>query len=120
MAQLTTQAIDAQHGNALFTLSEICQHCGVHAEIIIEMVEYGVVEPAGVDAGQHWLFASDALTRLNRAQRLRRDLQLDLAGLALSLDLLDEIATLRREIAALHHQLQQSQRGGHEATVEFE
>lgn len=119
MAQRTIQAIDAQHGS-LFTLSDICQHCGVHAEIIIEMVEHGVVEPAGVDAGKHWLFAGDALTRLIRAQRLRRDLQLDLAGLALSLDLLDEIEAMRRQIASLRHQLQQSQRGGQEAAVDFE
>jgi chaperone modulatory protein CbpM len=111
MAQTGIQAIDAQ-SNTLLSMSEICQRCGVHAEWIVEMVEYGVVEPAQVDAGRRWLFAGEMLARLHRAQRLRRDLQLDLPGLALSLDLLDEIDALRQQVESLQHQLQQSRRGG--------
>jgi chaperone modulatory protein CbpM len=119
MAQLVIESIEAQ-GGVLFSMSEICQRCGLHAELIIEMVEYGVVEPARVEAGQHWLFAGETLARLNRAQRLRRDLQLDLPGLALSLDLLDEIDALRQQVASLQHQLQQSRRGGAEARGDLE
>jgi chaperone modulatory protein CbpM len=51
---------------------------------------------------------------------MRRDLQLDLPGLALSLELLDEIETLRREVAALRHQLQQSRRGGADIAGDLE
>jgi chaperone modulatory protein CbpM len=113
------EAVDAQ-GGTLLSMSEICRCCGVHAEVIIEMVEYGVVEPARVDADRRWLFADQTLARLNRAQRLRRDLQLDLPGLALSLDLLDEIDALRQQVASLQHQLQQSRRGGAEARADLE
>lgn len=117
MAQVV-QTIEAQHGTALLTLSELCQRCGVHAELIVEMVEYGVVEPVRRESGQRWLFADDALLRLQRAQRLRRDLQLDLPGLALSLDLLDEIALLQRQVDSLRQQLHQVHRGGAEAAVD--
>lgn len=113
------EAIDAQ-GGMLLSMSEICRCCGVHAELVIEMVEYGVVEPAQVDDGRRWLFAGEALARLNRAQRLRRDLHLDLPGLALSLDLLDEIDALRQQVASLQHQLQQSRLGGAEARADLE
>ena len=119
MAQVVIQAVDPQ-GNTLLSMRDICQRCGVHAELVIEMVEYGVVEPAAVDTRRRWLFAGDSLARLNRAQRLRRDLHLDLPGLALSLDLLDEIDALRQQVASLQHQLQQSRRGGAEARGDLE
>lgn len=119
MAQGVIEAIDSQ-GAVLLSMSEICRCCGVHAELIIEMVEYGVVEPARIDDNRRWLFAGETLARLNRAQRLRRDLQLDLPGLALSLDLLDEIDALRRQVASLQHQLQQSRLGGAEAGGDVE
>jgi chaperone modulatory protein CbpM len=107
MPKLIIDASDSQTTSTLYSLSEVCTRCGVHAELIVEMVEYGVVKPADTDANKRWLFASEALARLDRAQRLRQDLELNLPGLALSMDLLDEIDTLRRQIASLQHQLQQ-------------
>src|SRR5690349_21809582 len=107
MSELFNNTDDNHSGAVLYSLSEVCSRCGVHAELIVEMVEYGVVEPADTDANKRWLFASETLTRLNRARRLRQDLQLNLPGLALSLDLLDQIDGLRRQVASLQHQLQQ-------------
>jgi chaperone modulatory protein CbpM len=40
--------------------------------------------------------------------RLRRDLNLNLAGTALALDLLDELEHLRERLRALEHQLGQT------------
>jgi chaperone modulatory protein CbpM len=97
----------ASGSGGLYSLSEVCSRCGIHAELIVEMVEYGVVEPADTDTHKRWLFAGEALTRLDRAQRLRQDLGLNLPGLALSMELLDQIDTLRRQVASLQHQLQQ-------------
>lgn len=92
--------------NSVFSLNEICERCSLHAEIIIEMVAYGIITPIE-PAQQRWQFSAAALLRLHRAQRLQRDLELNLPGLALSLELLDEVETLRSEIAALKHRLQQ-------------
>ncbi len=92
--------------DSVFTLNEICERCGVHAELVTEMIEYGIVTPIE-PAQKRWQFSASALLRLHRAQRLRRDLDLNLPGLALSLELLDEIEKLRGEINALKHRLQQ-------------
>jgi len=93
---------------SLFTLSEVCERCGVHAEIVVEMVEYGIVAPIAIQSNNYrWQFSLDALLRLKRAQRLRQDLELNLAGLALSLELLDKLDTVQKEVASLKHQIQQ-------------
>lgn len=98
--------VDIENSNTLFTLNEICERCGTQSEIIIEMVEYGIVSPVTPQPTSHWQFDISALVRLHRAQRLRRDLELDLPGLALSLELLDEIDGLKKQIASLQQQLQ--------------
>lgn len=92
--------------DSVFSLNEICERCGVHAEIITEMIEYGVITPIE-PAQPRWQFTIATLIRLRRAQRLQRDLELNLPGLALSLELLDEVEALRREIMELRGRLNQ-------------
>jgi chaperone modulatory protein CbpM len=78
------------------TLREVCQTCGVHAEYVVELVAEGVVEPAP-DLGPHaWRFDGIAVTRIQRALRLQVDLGINLPGIALALDLLDEMERLRQ------------------------
>ena len=90
----------------LFSLGEICERCGMHAGIVIEMVEFGIVAPLGEQASsERWQFSTDALLRLRRAQRLLGDLELNLPGLALALELLDEIDALQQQLASLRQQL---------------
>lgn len=79
------------------TLQDLCQDCGVHAETVIELVEHGVLLPKGASPG-HWQFVGQDLLRIKRALRLQRDLAVNLAGVALTLDLLDEIDDLNRQL----------------------
>jgi len=79
------------------SLGEICRACSRHAEWVIELVEEGVLEPTGPSPEQ-WRFPPDALQRALVARRLQRDLDINLAGVALALDLLDEINTLRAQL----------------------
>lgn len=79
---------------AVFTLRELCVACGVHAEIVIDMVEEGVLEPRGADPAD-WRFPGSAVTRAHRALKLARDLRVNWPGAALALDLLEEIERLR-------------------------
>lgn len=79
------------------SLRDICANCGVHAETVIKLVEHGVLQPRGSSPGQ-WEFAGQDLLRTKRAMRLQRDLAVNLAGAALTLDLLDEIESLRRRL----------------------
>ncbi len=82
------------------SLGEICRACSRHAEWVIELVDEGVLEPTGPSPEQ-WYFPPAALQRALVARRLQRDLGINLAGVALALDLLDEINTLRTQLQRL-------------------
>lgn len=90
--------------DTLFTLRELCRSSGAHAEVIVEMVEVGLLEPQGRDPSD-WRFPPQSLTRIHSTLRLRRDLQVNLSGAALALELMDEVAQLRRRVRALERQL---------------
>ncbi|HHJ16782.1 MAG TPA: MerR family transcriptional regulator [Gammaproteobacteria bacterium] len=85
--------------DSTFTLADLCRSCSVHAETITQMVDYGIVEPAG-DNPARWRFAGSSLRRVTTVVRLQRDLGVNLAGAALALDLLDEIRSLRERLPA--------------------
>lgn len=92
---LTTVSGMVMDERVTFTLGELSRACGVSAELVIEMVEEGVVEPRGLDP-VGWRFGGDAVTRVQTALRLYEDLRVNLAGVALALDLMDELAGLRQ------------------------
>jgi chaperone modulatory protein CbpM len=92
--------VEIVSGERTYTLHEACLACGVGTTLLIELVEYGITAPQLPGRGD-WIFSDRALLRAQKALRLRRDLGLELAGLALALDLLDEIERLRREVARL-------------------
>lgn len=90
-----------------FTLREFCERGDVHAEFVIKLVSYGVISPVQEGAVRDWNFDVPALARLRKAQRLQQDLDLNVPGLAMSLDLLDDVERLRREVDRLSRQLRQ-------------
>jgi len=80
-----------------FTLADLCRVCGVESAQLITLVDEGVLEPAG-SGPEDWLFSGPSLRRARIALRLTRDLELNLAGAALVLELLDEIESLRARL----------------------
>jgi chaperone modulatory protein CbpM len=82
------------------TLADVCRVCAVHAEYIIELVEEGVLAPAGREP-VNWRFTGTHMHRATVSLRLQRDLGINLAGVALALQLLDEIDALRARISAM-------------------
>ncbi len=40
-----------------YSLKEVCEVCGVHAECVVEMVEAGIIEPRG-DKPTSWRFST--------------------------------------------------------------
>ena len=78
-----------------FSLSELCGCCDVSAEYVIELVDEGVVLPLGGQPAQ-WRFRGDQIKRVQMAVRLAEDLRLNLPGVALALELMDELDELRR------------------------
>lgn len=86
------------------SLGELARACGLQVEIVMQMVEVGLLEPRG-RGPLRWRFPASAVARARAAVRLQRDLELNLAGAALVLDLLDEIRALRARVEALEHAL---------------
>ena len=82
------------------TLNELCEACASTSEWVIELVEEGVLEPIGYQQTQ-WRFSAICLQRAQAAMRLQRDLAINLSGIALALDLLDEIDTLRSRLQCI-------------------
>ena len=82
------------------TLNDLCRACSSPTEWIIELVEEGALEPVG-DEQSDWRFTGVCLQRAQTAMRLQRDLGINLAGIALVLDLLDEIETMRARLQRL-------------------
>jgi len=77
-----------------FTLVELCRACEADEESVVAWVLEGVLEPAGDSPGD-WRFRGECLRRARMARRLAQDLGINPPGVALALDLLDEIARLR-------------------------
>ena len=82
------------------TLGDLCRACCRHAEWIVQLVDEGILEPAGHNPAQ-WRFSGTSLQKAHIAMRLQRDLEINLAGVALALDLMDEIESLRSLVCRL-------------------
>ncbi len=79
------------------SLNDLCRACSTSAEWIIELVEYGALEPVGTQQTQ-WRFSGNSLQRAHTAMRLQRDLDINTAGVALALELLDQIDSLHARL----------------------
>jgi chaperone modulatory protein CbpM len=82
------------------TLGQLCRACDASADWIISLVEESIVEPQGEDI-QLWRFSGASIRRVRSALRLQRDLGVNLAGIAVALDLMEEIENLRAHIKVL-------------------
>lgn len=78
------------------TLPDLCRFCQVEEAWVVEMVEHGVLDPHG-SAVEEWRFHGVCIARAKKASRLRRDLGINVPGVAMVLQLLEERhAVLRR------------------------
>jgi chaperone modulatory protein CbpM len=84
---------------ALLTVKDLSRMCAVDERHIVEFVEEGVLSVVEIDTAE-WHFTGAALRRARLALRLERDLELNLAGVALALELMEELHALRRELHA--------------------
>ncbi|WP_198538212.1 chaperone modulator CbpM [Marinicella sediminis] len=79
-----------------YSLTQLYQTTHLSSGFIEKCVEYGILDPLVSQSGD-WLFEVDQLIRLKKAARLRDDLDLNWNGLALAIDLIDEVEQLRNE-----------------------
>lgn len=83
--------------SAVLTVRDLSRMCAVDERHIVEFVEEGVLNVVETNTAE-WHFTGAALRRARLALRLERDLELNLAGVALALELIEELQRLRREV----------------------
>ncbi len=88
-----------------FGVDEFCRSANLSREVLVEIVELGILEPSEQTV-ERWSFDLDALLLAKRALRLKQDFELDWPGIALALRLLDEIDQLKRENQQLRRRLE--------------
>jgi chaperone modulatory protein CbpM len=85
-------------------MQEFCEVVDLPAAYVIEIVEHGILEPQGRQP-EEWLFDSAALSIARRAVKLHHELQLEWNGVALALNLLEELERVRAENRMLRQRL---------------
>lgn len=94
------QKVDTQS----FSIEEICLATDLPSQTIIEIVELGIIEPGGKHP-KNWVFSTHMITITKRACRLHNDLEIDWPGIALAIDLIDELDQLRAQNRQLLNRL---------------
>ncbi|MGE5646161.1 MAG: chaperone modulator CbpM [Acidobacteriota bacterium] len=83
--------------HSLLTLEEPADTAGLHPAPLERLVRCGLIEPAP-NTGSRPLFPASAEPRLRRILRVRRDLAVNVAGVAVILDMLERLEALQREL----------------------
>lgn len=78
------------------TLSELCEICNISQDVVQEFISWEIVHPKH-SGEEELIFELMDLQRVKTALRLQHDLEVNLAGVALVLDLLDELEELREK-----------------------
>jgi len=79
------------------TTVELVRACRTTEQQVEVWVHEGVLQPSG-PTREAWRFRGDSLARMRLATRLMQDLEINAAGVALALDLLDRIAELESRL----------------------
>lgn len=82
------------------SVAELCRVCGVSADELDELVEYGALEPVHSDE-QGRMFSAVCVVPLRKVCRLRIDFDLDVFTAAVLLGYLHRIDELERQVRSL-------------------
>jgi chaperone modulatory protein CbpM len=86
------------------TLEEICEISEVPTEVLITIVEEGIIEPTGTSPDE-WSFDTYMLSIAKRASRVHRDFEIEWTGITLYLDMIEKLEKLRTENKSLKQRL---------------
>lgn len=87
--------------DAALTLNDLARGCRMTPEWVHTHVEAGVLLPLSGRGAAEWRFASTSLGRARRIAHLEHVYDADPQLAALAADLMEEVAELRRRLAAL-------------------
>ena len=84
---------------------ELCLSANISEQTICELIAHNILVPFAGAKPQQWQFHVSCVMQAKKALRLYRDLEIDWSGLALVLNLLEEIDRLKNENGQLTQQL---------------
>lgn len=79
--------------NNLLTLDEICRAINAEHDLILQLIDYHIIYPKG-SSEKDWVFDHISLKRARLARNFYYDLEVNIQGIALLLDLLERIEML--------------------------
>jgi hypothetical protein len=94
-----------RQAQVLLSVDDLAKAAALQRRRVETIVEFGLIEPA-TSSRSGPLFKRSSVERLRRIVRLRRDLGINLAGIAAVLDMRERIESLQREVQLLRGQLQ--------------
>jgi DNA-binding transcriptional MerR regulator len=89
---------------APYSIEELAQLAEVPPALVQRYLDEGLLEPVAGHSRTAWFFDDKALFELRRLQRLRRELGVNIAGVAVIHDLLHQIEELKAELDRLKDQ----------------
>jgi DNA-binding transcriptional MerR regulator len=104
MAVQRYEIVLCRHERQQLTLDMLAACADVHPAIVEQFVDFGLLEPIERE-GAISFFDASAVPRLRLICRLRESLGINLAGVAVVLDLLDKFCALQRENEFLRSRL---------------
>jgi chaperone modulatory protein CbpM len=87
------------------SVRELCQYEGLTEQLIVEVVEHGIAQPAAGRKVHDWEFDTTSVHWLRKAVRLHRDLEIDWIAVAMVIDLLRQNEALQRQNQYIEQQL---------------
>lgn len=83
------------------TFVDVCHQCQLSEEMLEDWIGHGLLGDDIRKTMQSAQFTRDMLTRIRAANRLYRELEVNIQGVILVLDLLDQITALQDELMIL-------------------
>lgn len=78
------------------SFEQFCETIQIPSELANELIELGILSPIGASPSE-WQFSHDMLGTARKSLQLHRQLEIDLPGIAVAIQLLDKIDRLESE-----------------------
>ena len=104
MSTLIREMIVVLKSRDLLTLEALARRAHMHPDLVERYVELGLIHPCEGE-GPSLVFEPSTVLRLGAVNRLRQSLGINMAGIAVVLDLMDQICALQDENHRLRRRL---------------
>jgi chaperone modulatory protein CbpM len=99
--RVTIQGVVVEETSTI-TFVEVCNQFNVTEEFLKEIMEHGLFQSESAELLE-MSFDQKSISKIRSAQRLQEDLGVNIPGVVLVLELLEEMEALRKELHILRH-----------------